>query len=126
LVPDVLAAASRRRIDDRDGRFDNLFTGEKSNAVRDRCRARAIPARARAGVRGAAQPPLSRLQTDGTYWTTASYAASGVVRNGYAPSTDKDEISTNAGEFSRNTQFGGSLHLDWDVGRPLADVDHRL
>jgi iron complex outermembrane receptor protein len=61
IVPGVLAARISARIDDREGRFDNLFTGEKSNAVQGQRRARAIPARARAGVRGAAQPPLSRL-----------------------------------------------------------------
>jgi iron complex outermembrane receptor protein len=116
IVPGVLAARISARIDDREGRLDNLFTGEKSNAVRDSVvRGQFLLAPA-PGFEALLSLHYRDYQTDGTYWTTASYAASGVFRNGYAPSTDKDEISTNAGEFSRTTQFGGSLHLDWDVG----------
>jgi len=117
LVPDLLATRLSFHVEDRDGRFTNLFTGEKSNFITDSV------------VRGqlllAPSPDFQALlsvhyrnyRTDGTYWTTYSYAPDGVFRNGYAPSRDKDEISTNADDYSRNTQLGGSLHLDWTIGK---------
>lgn len=116
IVPGVLATRVSGRIDDREGRFTNLFTGEKSNAVRDSVvRGQMLFAPA-PGFEALLSLHYRDYETDGTYWTTASYLPSGVFRNGYSPSTDKDEISTNAGEFGRTSQFGGSLHLDWDVG----------
>jgi iron complex outermembrane receptor protein len=116
LVPDVLAARISGRFDDREGRFTNLFTGEKSNAVRDNVLRGQLLLAPTPGFEALLSLHYRDYETDGTYWAAASYAANGVFRNGYSPSTDKDEISTNAGEFSRNAQFGGSLHLDWDVG----------
>ncbi|MDT8757222.1 TonB-dependent receptor [Sphingomonas psychrotolerans] len=116
VVPDALAVRVSARIDDREGRFTNLFTGEKSNAVRDNVVRGQLLLAPAPGFEALLSLHYRDYQTDGTYWTTASYLSSGVFRNGYIPSTDKDEISTNAGEFSRTKQFGGSLHLDWDVG----------
>jgi iron complex outermembrane receptor protein len=116
LVQDVLAFRVSGRIDNRDGRFTNLFTGEKSNAIQDDV--------VRGQILFAPSPNFQALlsahyrdyRTDGGYWTTASYAPSGVVRNGYIPSKDKDDTDTNAPDYSRNKQIGGSLHLDWDLG----------
>ncbi|WP_233503593.1 TonB-dependent receptor [Sphingomonas psychrotolerans] len=116
IVPGVLATRISARIDDREGRFTNLFTGEKSNAVRDNVVRGQVLLAPAPGFEALLSLHYRDYETDGTYWTTASYAPSGVFRNGYVPSTDKDEINTNAGEFSRASQFGGSLHLDWDVG----------
>lgn len=116
IMPGVLATRISARIDDREGRFTNLFTGESSNAVRDNVVRGQLLLAPSPGFEALLSLHYRDYQTDGTYWTTASYAPSGVFRNGYVPSTDKDEISTNAGEFSRTSQFGGSLHLDWDLG----------
>ncbi|AQR75718.1 TonB-dependent receptor [Sphingomonas sp. LM7] len=116
IVPGVLATRISARIDDREGRFTNLFTGEKSNAIRDSVVRGQLSLAPSPGFEALLSLHYRDYQTDGTYWTTASYAPSGLFRNGYTPSTDKDEISTNAGEFTRASQFGGSLHLDWDVG----------
>ncbi|MEN3746197.1 TonB-dependent receptor [Sphingomonas sp. HF-S3] len=116
LAQDVLAARISARFDDRDGRFTNLFTGETSNAVRDTVLRGQLLFRPDPNVETLLSLHYRDYDTDGTYWNTISYAPSGILRNGYAPSTDKDDISTNAGEFSRNSQFGGSLHLDWTLG----------
>lgn len=116
IIPGVLATRISARIDDRGGRFDNLFTGEKSNAVRDNVVRGQLLLAPAPGFEALLSLHYRDYETDGTYWTTASYAANSVFRNGYVPSTDKDEISTNAGEYGRSSQFGGSLHLDWDVG----------
>jgi iron complex outermembrane recepter protein len=116
LVPGVLAFRVSGRFDHRDGRFTNQFTGERTNAIQDDV--------ARAQLLFAPSQDFQALfslhyrdyRTDGGYWTTASYLPSGLFRNGYTPSTDNDATDTNAPDYSRNKQFGGSLHLDWNLG----------
>ncbi len=116
LVPDVLAVRVSGRFDDRDGRFTNLFTGDKSSAVRDAVLRGQLLFKPSDELEALLSVHYRDYDTDGTYWTTISYAPNGVLRNGYAPPTDKDDINTNAGEFSRNKQIGGSLHLDATLG----------
>ncbi|WP_229726933.1 TonB-dependent receptor [Sphingomonas alpina] len=116
LVPDVLATRISFHVDDRDGRYTNVFTGEKSNGVTDNVLRGQLLFAPAANFEALLSLHYRDYKTDGAYWTTASYAANGVLRNGYAPSTVKDEISINAPEYSRNTQFGGSLHLDGSIG----------
>lgn len=116
IVDDKLAARVSARIDDRGGRFDNLYTGGKSNAIKDAVIRTQLLAKPTDTLEALLSLHYRDYDTDGSYWTTASYVPSGVVRNGYAPSTDINDISTNAPEWSRNKQFGGSLHLDWNPG----------
>ncbi|AGH50880.1 TonB-dependent receptor [Sphingomonas sp. MM-1] len=116
IIDDKLAARASFRFDDRDGRFDNLFTGEKSSSVKDVVFRGQLLAKPTDTLEALLSVHYRDYDTDGTYWTTASYAANGVVRNGYAPSTDINDVSANAPEWSRNKQIGGSLHLDWEIG----------
>ncbi|CAD7338279.1 TonB-dependent receptor [Sphingomonadales bacterium 56] len=116
LVDDKLAARVSFRFDDRGGRFDNLYTGDKSNEIKDNVLRGQLLAKPTDNLQALLSVHYRDYDTNGTYWTTASYLPSGVVRNGYAPSTDINDISTNAPEYSRNKQFGGSLHVDWDLG----------
>lgn len=115
IAPDALAARISGHIENRDGRFTNLFTGEKDNAVEDSVIRGQLLARdgnfeALLGVH------YRKYKTDGGYWTIGSYRADGIYRNGYAPPTDRDAVNTNAPEFSDTEQYGGSLKLDWDFG----------
>ncbi|MET0365260.1 MAG: TonB-dependent receptor [Sphingobium sp.] len=116
IVDDKLAARVSFRIDDRGGRFNNLYTGEKTNAIYDSVFRGQLLAKPTDTLQALLSFHYRRYKTYGGYWTTASYAANGQVRGGYAPSTDINDVSTNAPEWSNNRQFGGSLHLDWDVG----------
>lgn len=116
IVPDKLAARVSFRLDHRDGRFDNLFTGDKSNAIDDDVFRGQILAKPSDNFTALFSIHYRDYDTDGTYWTTRSYAANGVYRNGYAPSLDTDELSTNAGEWSRSKQLGGSARFDVDLG----------
>ncbi|AYJ87724.1 TonB-dependent receptor [Sphingomonas paeninsulae] len=116
LVPDVLATRISVHLDNRDGRYTNLFTGNNSNAIKDNVVRAQLLYKPTPGITALLSGHYRDYNTDGSYWTTASYAANGVVRNGYAPSTDKNAVSINAPEYTRNTQFGGSLHLTADVG----------
>jgi len=116
VVPDKLAARFSFRLDHRDGRFDNLFTGEKSNAVDDDVFRGQILAKPTENLTALFSIHYRKYDTRGTYWTTATYPPGGVFRGGYAPSTDTETVSTNAGEWSKTSQLGGSLRFDWDLG----------
>ncbi|WP_246447576.1 TonB-dependent receptor [Novosphingobium flavum] len=116
IVPDKLAVRGSFRIDDRDGRFTNLFTGQNSNAISDQVFRGQILAKPTDDLEALLSLHYRRYKTDGSYWNTASYAASGVYRGGYVPSTDQDTTNTNAPEWTNNKQVGGSLHLDWHPG----------
>ncbi|MFT4025368.1 MAG: TonB-dependent receptor [Novosphingobium sp.] len=116
IVPDKLAARFSFRLDHRDGRFDNLFTGDKSNKIGDDVFRGQILAKPTENLTALFQIHYRKYDTDGTYWNTETYPAGGVFRGGYTPSTDLDTVSTNAGEWSRTSQLGGSFRLDWDLG----------
>jgi iron complex outermembrane receptor protein len=116
IVPDKLAARVSFRLDHRDGRFDNLFTGDKSNAIDDDVFRGQLLAKPSDNLTALFSIHYRKYDTQGTYWTTRSYDPSGVYRNGYVPSLDTDDVSTNAGEWSKTNQLGGSLRFDLDLG----------
>jgi len=116
LVPGTLAVRVSARFDDRDGRYTNLFTGQNANAIKDNVLRGQILFAPAPGFQALLSAHYRDYDTDGTYWSTGSYAANGVLRNGYAPSTDKDTVDINAPEYSRNKQWGGALHLDDTIG----------
>jgi iron complex outermembrane receptor protein len=116
IVDDKLAARLSFRVDDRGGRFDNLYTGQKANEINDELFRAQLLGKPTDTLEALLSVHYRRYKTRGTYWTTASYAANGVVRGGYAPSTGINDISTNAPDWSNNEQIGGSLHLDWQFG----------
>jgi len=111
-----LAGRFSFHVEDRNGRFLNRFTGEKDNAIYDSLFRGQLLAKPTDTLEVLLSGHYRRYKTDGTYWTSASYAPTGVFRNGFAPSTDMDEVETNAPEFSRTTQYGGSLHVNWELG----------
>jgi iron complex outermembrane receptor protein len=104
-VRDKLAARLSFRLDHRDGRFDNLFTGEKSNKIDDDVFRGQILAQPTANLTALFSLHYRKYDTQGTYWTTASYAPSGLYRAGYFPVADTDTVSTNAGEWSKSSQL---------------------
>ncbi|MCW4460226.1 TonB-dependent receptor [Sphingomonas sp. BT-65] len=116
IAPDALAARISGHIENRDGRYTNLFTGDKDNAVEDSVIRGQLLARAGGNFEALLGVHYRKYKTTGGYWTIGSYRADGIYRNGYAPPTDRDAVNTNADEFSDTEQYGGSLKLDWDFG----------
>lgn len=117
LVDDVLAGRLSFHTEDQgEGRFHNLFTGGRDGALRD------------SAIRGQLKALISKdlsanlnlhyrdYKTDGTITTVASYAANGVYRNGYIPSTNPDDVSANAPANSSVKQGGGQLALEYQLG----------
>ncbi|WP_423604493.1 TonB-dependent receptor [Sphingomonas sp. MS122] len=116
IAPDVLAARISGHIENRDGRFTNLFSGEKDNVIEDSVIRGQLLARAGGNFEALLGVHYRKYKTDGGYWTIGSYRADGLYRNGYVPPRDRDAVNTNADEFSDTEQYGGSLKLDWDFG----------
>ncbi|MCP3731104.1 TonB-dependent receptor [Sphingomonas sp. MG17] len=115
LVPDALAARISGHIENRDGRFTNLFSGDKNNAIEDSVIRGQLLARS-GNFEALLGAHYRKYKTFGGYWTVGSYRADGVYRNGYAPPVDRDAVNTNADENSDTSQYGGSLKLDFDFG----------
>jgi iron complex outermembrane receptor protein len=115
LVPDALAARISGHIENRDGRFTNLFSGDKDNAIEDSVIRGQLLARS-GNFEALLGAHYRKYKTFGGYWTVGSYRADGVYRNGYAPPVDRDAVNTNADENSDTSQYGGSLKLDFDFG----------
>ncbi|NGZ87334.1 TonB-dependent receptor [Duganella aceris] len=118
LKEDVLnGRLSFHSEDQGEGPFNNLYTGKKDGALRDNA------------VRGQLQARFSRdlsanlnlhyrdYKSTGAITTTASYAANGVYRNGYVPSNDSEDVSTNAPTLSVIKQGGANLNIQYDLGR---------
>ncbi|CAN5155157.1 TonB-dependent receptor [soil metagenome] len=116
IIDDKLAGRVSFRVDDRGARFNNLYTGEKANAISDIVFRTQLLAKPTDTLEALLSFHYRRYKTDGGYWTTASYAPTGIVRGGYAPSTGINDTATNAPEYSNSKQIGGSLHLDWEIG----------
>ena len=119
IIPDKLAARVSFRVDDRGGRFTNAFTGDKSNAIKDSVIRAQILAKPSDNLEAVLSFHYRKYDTQGGYWTTASYANSGVYRSGYVPSTNINTININTPEYSNNRQIGGNLHLDYHLGGGL-------
>jgi len=116
IVPDRLAVRASFHIDDIDGRFRNLFTGQKANAMSDDVFRFQLLAKPTDTLESHLTFHYRRYTTQGGYWTTQSYAASGLYRNGYAPSTGINDISTNTPEWSNTRQLGGAFRNEWRFG----------
>lgn len=100
----------------REGNFDNQFRGSKDGELKDN----AVRAQLRAKINRDSTANLSLhyrdYQVDGATTTTASYAANGVYRNGYIPSTDPEHVSTNAPSVQNIEQRGANLTLEHGFG----------
>ncbi|MRW90682.1 TonB-dependent receptor plug domain-containing protein [Duganella sp. FT80W] len=100
-----------------EGPFNNLYTGKKDGALRDNA------------IRGQLQAKINRdltanlnlhyrdYKSTGAITTTGSYAANGVYRNAYVPSTDSEDVSTNAPTVTAIKQSGANLTIQYDLGR---------
>jgi iron complex outermembrane receptor protein len=105
------------------GSFRNLYTGQSDGKLRDNA--------ARAQLQAKFSPALSAnlnlhyrdYNINGATTTVASYAANGVYRNGYVPSTDSEDVSTNAPAFNKIRQGGANLSVqyEWD-GYALSSI----
>jgi len=123
LIPDLLTSRVSFHIDDRGGRFTNLYTGQKADSYNDDNVRVQFLARPADNLDALLSFHYRRYNTEGDLWTVASYRADGAYRyttptaaTNYTPSTNIDDIDENSPVWSHNAQVGGNLHLDWHLG----------
>lgn len=99
-----------------EGNFNNVFKGSKDGELKDN----ALRAQLRAKINRDFTANLSLhyrdYQVDGATTTVASYAANGVYRNGYIPSRDPEDVSSNAPSVQNIEQRGVNLTLEHAFG----------
>ena len=100
-----------------DGRFNNRFTGKKDGKLKDDALRAQLLAIISPNFDANVNVHYRDYKTNGAITTVASYAPSGVFRNGYIPSKDPDDVSSNAPNWSDTTQTGGVINLKWQLGR---------
>ncbi|MDR2164169.1 MAG: TonB-dependent receptor [Zoogloeaceae bacterium] len=118
IAPDTLAARiSFHSENQNQGRFKNGFTGKRSGELRDDALRLQLRAKPSENFEALLNLHRREYRTDGESSTVASYAANGVYRNGYIPSTNRDAVSTNAPAESDVIQNGAVLNAKWQLGR---------
>jgi len=100
-----------------EGPFNNQYTGNKDGALKDTALRGQIQAIINADLTANLNLHYRDYSTTGTNVTVTSYAPNGVYRNGYAPSTDTTDVSTNAPGWSNIQQGGLNLNLQYQWGK---------
>ncbi|WP_137174080.1 TonB-dependent receptor [Massilia sp. HP4] len=99
-----------------EGNFNNVFKGSKDGELKDN----ALRAQLRAKINRDFTANLSLhyrdYQVDGATTTVASYAPNGIYRNGYIPSRDPEDVSSNAPSVQNIEQRGLNLTLEHAFG----------
>jgi len=117
IIDERLAGRISFHDEDQGGIRRNLFTGNKDGGFNDGAIRGQLLAQLTPDLDALLNVHYRKYKTDGTIVTTASYAANGVLRNGYAPSTGYTDVSANAANHSDTTQDGASLKLNWQLGK---------
>jgi iron complex outermembrane receptor protein len=118
LKPDVAAARFSFHTENQgEGPFNNLYTGAKDGALKDTALRGQIQALINPDLTANLNVHYRDYSTTGTIITTGSYAANGVYRNGYVPSTNTTDVSTNAPGWSTIQQGGVNLNLQYQWGK---------
>jgi len=100
-----------------DGHFKNQFDGKDGGGLEDGALRGQLLAILSPNLEALLNVHYRKYETDGAIRGTKSYAANGVLRNGYAPSRDTQDVDSNAEESSDASQNGVSLNLKWQLGR---------
>lgn len=118
IKDDVLAGRFAFHTENQNqGRLHNLYTGNKDNTLKDTALRGQLLALIGPDLTATLNLHYRDYSANGSSTTVASYAANGVYRNGYVPSTNPDDVSTNAPAWSTIRQGGATLNLQYDLGK---------
>lgn len=117
LIDDRLGARISVYQEDIDGRFNNIFRGSKDGGLQDGAIRGQLLGKLSDDAEALLNIHYRKYKTNGTITTTNSYAANGVFRNGYVPSTGYNDVSTNADNWTESSQTGANLNFKWNVGK---------
>jgi len=117
LIPERLAGRVSFHTEDSDGRFTNLFTGQKDGSLQDDAIRGQLLAELTPDIEALFNYHYRKYETNGAITTVGSYAANGQYRAGYTPSTDPNTVDANAPNNSNTSQNGASINLKWQLGK---------
>lgn len=99
------------------GSFHNLYTGQDDGKLRDNAVRAQLQAKFSRDLSANLNLHYRDYNIGGATTTVQSYAANGVYRNGYVPSTDSEDVSTNAPAVNKIRQGGANLTVQYDLDR---------
>ncbi|HEY8353430.1 MAG TPA: TonB-dependent receptor [Methylophilaceae bacterium] len=117
IIDERLAGRFSFHQENYDGHFENQFDGKDAGGLEDGALRGQLLAVLTPNLEALLNVHYRKYKTDGSVRSTKSYAANGVLRNGYVPSTDSRHVDSNAEESSDSSQFGTSLNIKWQLGR---------
>lgn len=118
IKDDVLAGRFSFHAEDQaQGRFHNLFTGAQDGGLRDNALRGQLLAKVSPDFEALLNLHYRDYKSTGAITSVASYLPSGLYRNGYIPSTNQDDVSSNAPNSTAIQQNGANLNLKWQLGR---------
>ena len=117
ILDERLAGRLSFHQQDYGGPFKNEFTGGTDGKVNDGVIRGQLLASITPDLEALLGVHYRKYDTDGAITTAGSYASNGVFRNGYAPSTNRRHVSTNADNNEDSSQNGARLNLKWQLGK---------
>jgi iron complex outermembrane receptor protein len=118
LKPDVAVARFSFHTENQgEGPFNNIYSGTKDGALKDTALRAQVQAILSADLTANLSVHYRDYSTTGTIVTVGSYAANGVYRNGYVPSKESTDVSTNAPAWGNIQQGGVNLNLQYQWGK---------
>lgn len=97
------------------GSFRNVYTGQRDGKLRDNAARAQLQAKFSRDLTANLNLHYRDYNIGGATTTVQSYAANGVYRNGYVPSTDSEVVSTNAPAVNHIRQGGANLSIQYDL-----------
>ncbi|HSB94838.1 MAG TPA: TonB-dependent receptor [Spongiibacteraceae bacterium] len=111
-----LAARGSFHHESRDGRFNNLHTGQEDGSFDDSDFRLQFLGEITQDLEALLNLHTRHYTTDGTTSTVTGTGVNGAYRNGFIPSTSIDDVNTNAEDSLDQTQNGVSLNIKWQLG----------
>lgn len=111
-----LAARASFHYESHGGRFENLYTGRSEGQLEEAAARLQLLGRL-PGVRALANVHARKYSVNGNLTTVNSNAASREYVAGYVPSTDVNDISSNAPSSDSILQLGSLLNLEAEIDR---------
>lgn len=117
ILPERLAGRIAFHQEDEAGPFHDVYQNTKAGGFADGAIRGELLGIISDNLEAQLNVHYRKYTTTGAITTTESYAANGVYQNGYVPSGDPRDVSTNAPAWSNVEQTGASLNIKWQLGR---------
>ncbi|HSH97520.1 MAG: TonB-dependent receptor [Methylophilaceae bacterium] len=117
IIDERIAGRLSVHDENQDGRFNNLFKNQKDGSLTDSAIRGQLLFELTPDLEALLNVHYRNYKTNGAITTVTGTGAGGAYINGYIPSTNINDVSTNAPDTSKTTQNGVSLNLKWQLGQ---------